>query len=98
MTVVDLFNLGNKYQNEGNIQLAMNMWQECVKMDQNFSPAYINMFNNHRSSNNLKAAKECLDKFSNCPLTMNTLELVPQVKKELADIEKQLNPQSNEKK
>ena len=93
MTVIDLFNLGNKYQNDGNIGMAMNTWAECTKMDPNFGPAYINMYNNHRAQNNLAAAKECLNKFANCPLTMNTLDMVPTVKKELADIEAKLKPQ-----
>ena len=93
MNITDLFNLGNKYQQEGRVEMAVEMWKECEKIDTFFGPAHINLYNIYRSQNNIAQAKEQLVRFLNCPVTGYTLDIIPKIKQELGEIEKQLNPQ-----
>lgn len=98
MTTIDLFNLGNKFLSEGNTAMAMNLWQKLVADDAFFGPAYVNMFNVYKQQGNLHLAKECVEKFLNCPVTGNTIDMIPKARQELADIEKQMNPKPPEEK
>jgi len=92
MKVADLFNLANDFHKQGKVELAAQMWGECTERDNNFGPAYLNLYNIYRSNNQLPKAKECLEKFLNCPVTGNTLEAIPKIKSELEQIKQQLNP------
>jgi len=92
MNANDLFNLANNYMNTGNSQMAMQLWQDIVKTDPMFGPAYINMFNVYNGSNNLQQAKDCLEKFLNCPLTGRTIDMLPKIREELNIINNKLDP------
>ena len=93
MNVIDIFNLGNKYQAEGNIDMALQLWAECGKMSPVFSVNFINMYNVYRQRNDLPKAKECIHEFLRRPITGETLDMIPKIKSELEEINKQLNPQ-----
>lgn len=97
MTVMDIFNLANKFAQEGKGNQAVEMWLECTRMEPGFGPAYINLANAYKQINNLVAAREALNNFMNCPITGNTLDIVPKIKQELAEINQKLNPQPPQK-
>ena len=90
---MDIFNLANKFAQEGKGNQAVDLWNECTKMDPNFGPAYINLANAYKQVNNLPAVQGALNNFMNCPITGNTLEIVPKIKQELAEVNQKLNPQ-----
>ena len=92
MTITEIFNLGNKFMQEGNLQTAVQMWQECIKINPEFGLSHYNLAQFLRSQNNLRGAFDEYSKFMDSPVTGRTLDLIPQVKQILVDIEKQLNP------
>jgi len=92
VNTIDIFSLGNKFASEGKGNQAIEMWTECTRMNSDFGPAYINLCNAYKQMNNLKAAKDCLEKFMNCPVTGNTLDVVPKIKQEIIELTQKLNP------
>lgn len=94
MTIVDMFNLGNKFMTEGNMPLAVNMWQEILKSNPEYGPAHMNMAHFLRTQNNPVAEREALQHFLDCPLTGRTIDMLQNVKARIAEIENQLKPQA----
>ena len=92
MNISELFQLGNKFMTDGNMGMAVQMWQELLKQVPEYGPAHLNMAHFFRQQNNVPAEKNELNIFMDCPLTARTLEMVPNVKTRLAEIEKALNP------
>ena len=93
MNVQELFNLGNQFHNEGRTETAMEIWNKVSAADPNFGPVYLNQHNVYRAQGNLGKARECLIKFLNCPVTGNTIDAIQVIKNQLAELDKQLNPQ-----
>ena len=93
MNVPELFNLGNEFLNEGRSETAMEIWNKVVSLNPNFGPVYLQQHNIYRSQGNLPKAKECLVRFLNCPVTGFSVDGIPAIKAQLAEIDKQLNPQ-----
>ena len=94
MTIVDVFNLGNKFMSEGNMPMAVQMWQEILKTNPEYGPAHLNMAHFLRTQNNVTAEREELNKFLDCPLTGRTLDMIANVKTRLTEIENQLKTQA----
>ena len=93
MTIVDLLGLANKFRVDGNIQMAVQLWQEALKADPFYGPAHINMADTYRAQGNVAAEKQHLNQFLECNITGRTLPLVQQVMNRLAEIEKPSVPQ-----
>lgn len=93
MNVQELFNLGLSFLNEGRTETAMEIWNKVNAIDANFAAVYLNQHNVFRGQGNLVKARECLIKFLNCPQTGITMDAVPSIKAQVAEIDKQLNPQ-----
>lgn len=93
MTAQELFNIGVEFLNEGRTETAMDVFNRVTRTDPSFAPVHLNMHNIFRSQGNLVKARECLIRFLNCPLTGMTVDSVPAIRGQLAEIEKQLNPQ-----
>ena len=93
MNAQELFNLGNAFYNEGRVETAMDVWNKLVSGDPNFGPVHLNQHNVYRSQGNLVKARECLIRFLNCPVTGMSVDSIPAIKAQLAEIDKQLNPQ-----
>ena len=93
MQVQDLFNLGNEFYNQGRVETAMDIWNVVNAKDPNFGPVYLNQHNIFRSQGNLIKARESLIKFLNCPITGMTMDAIPSIKAQLAQLEQQINPQ-----
>lgn len=98
MNITELFNLGNKFASEGKGNQALDMWHECLSIDPMYGPAYLNIHNAYKQMGNLQKAKDCLDKFLNCPVTGNTLDIIPKIKQEIEELNKKLVPPPVEKK
>ena len=92
-----MFNLANKYSKEGRMDMAINLWNECVLQDKMFTPPLINLANTYKMQGNLAKAMECLVEFKRRPLTGDTFELLPKVNEEIQVINKQLNPEPAQK-
>ena len=93
MNVNELFNLGNEFYNQGRVETAMDIWNVVNSKDPNFGPVYLNQHNIFRSQGNLIKARESLIKFLNCPITGMTMDAIPSIKAQLAQLEQQINPQ-----
>ena len=93
MNIGELFNLGNEFYNEGRIEIAMEIWNKVTARDPNFSAVNLNQYNVYRTQGNLVKARESLVRFLNCPLTGMSIDAIPKIKEELANLDKQLNPQ-----
>ena len=96
MTINDLFALANKFRQDGNVPMAVQLWTEALKADPFYGPAHVNMADMYRSQANIVAEKDHLNKFLDCPVTGRTIPLVQQAMNRLVEIEKQLNPQVNQ--
>ena len=94
MNVQELFNIGNEFYNDGRVETAMDIWNKVISRDPSFGPVNINQYNVYRSQGNLIKARESLLRFLNCPITGTTMDSIPAIKQQLAEIEKQLNPQA----
>lgn len=90
MNASEAFGLGNQFQQEGRMDMALEMWRKAIGIDPMFGPAHLNLFNVAKGQNNLPQAREQLIRFLNCPITGFTLEAIPRIRQELAEIEKQL--------
>ena len=93
MNVPELFNLGNEFYNEGRVETAMEIWNRVVRSDPNFGPVHLQMHNVYTSQNNPVKALECMIRFTNCPLTINTQGSGPAILQRIEELKKQLNPQ-----
>ena len=93
MQVQELFNVGMEFLNEGRIETAMDLWSKVNQRDPNFGPVYLNQHNIYRSQGNLVKAREALIRFLNCPVTGMTVDSIPAIKAQVAELEKQLQPQ-----
>ncbi len=93
MTAIDLFNLGNQFQNEGKVELAIEMWKRACQADAMFGPPHLHLHNTYKAQGNIMAARQELIAFLNCPITGFSLDMIPKAKAELAEIEKALLPQ-----
>jgi len=93
MVVQELFNVGTEFLNEGRLETAMDIYSKVIARDPNFGPVYLNQHNVYRAQGNLLKAKEALIRFLNCPLTGMTIDIIPGIKTQLAQIDQQLNPQ-----
>ena len=93
MDVNELFNLGNEFYNEGRVETAMEIWGKVSSRNPLFSAVHINQYNVYRNQGNLVKARESLIKFLNCPITGMSMDVIPKIKEELANLERQLNPQ-----
>ncbi len=93
MNVPELFNVGLEFLNEGRTETAMDIWSKVNARDPNFGPVYLNQHNIYRSQGNLVKAREALIRFLNCPVNGMTLESIPAIKAQVAEIDKQLAPQ-----
>ena len=94
MNAQELFNLGTAFYNEGRIETAMDVWNKLITSDPNFGPVHLNQHNVYRSQGNLFKARESLIRFLNCPVTGMTVDSIPAIKAQVAEIEKQINPQA----
>ena len=93
MNVPELFNLGNQFYNEGRVETAMDIWNKVIAGDTNFGPVHLQQHNIYRSQGNLIKARESLIRFLNCPITGMTVDAIPSIRAQVAELDKQLNPQ-----
>ena len=92
MNVTELFNIGNEFFNEGRSETAMDIWNKVIARDPLFGPVHLNQHNVFRSQGNIARARESLIRFLNCPVTGMSIEMIPSVRAQLAELDKQLNP------
>ncbi len=92
MTAIDLFNLGNQFQNEGRVELAIELWKRACQLDLMFGPPHLHLHNVYKIQGNIPAARQELISFLNCPVTGFSIDLVPKAKAELAELDKALVP------
>lgn len=78
--------------NEGNMQIAVQLWQEILKINPDYGPAHLNMSHFFRTQNNLIGEKEELNRFLECPLTGKSLPMVQGVNDRLKEIEEAQKP------
>lgn len=99
MNAGDLIALGNKYQAEGKLQLAAEVFREAGQHQSpfGFGPAWLNLHTVLVRLGDLNGARQALVNFMNCPLLPSTVDFLPKVKQELENLEKQLNPQPQPK-
>lgn len=98
MTLVDLFALGDKYNREGETQMAVKLWGDVVKNDPHvgiYAAAHINLADSHKKAGNLVGERNELVAFLNSAQSAVTLRLVPQVEGRVAEIETKLKPKPN---
>jgi Tfp pilus assembly protein PilF len=93
MNIPEMFNLGNQFYNEGRVETAMDVWNKVIAADANFGPVHLQQHNVFRSQGNLFKARESLMRFLNCPVTGMTVDAIPAIRQQLAELEKQINPQ-----
>ena len=93
MNVSELFNLGNQFYNEGRVETAMDVWNKLIGADPNFGPVHLQQHNVYRAQGNLIKAREALIRFTNCPVTMQTMGARDSIFAQIAELDKQLNPQ-----
>lgn len=93
MNIIDMFNLGSKFMAEGNMPMAVQMWQEVIKADNSYGPAHYNMAGFLRQQNNVMAEREEINKFLDCPVTGRTIKLIQVAEARLVEIENQLKAQ-----
>lgn len=105
MTPTDLLNLANQYMNDGNRQMAVELWGKAIKEAEPIFmtvaagvAAYTNLHNEAKARGDIKAANEILVRFLNCPLTGITIDSIPKVKQQIQEYQKQLNPPKEDKK
>ena len=94
MTTYDLFAYGNNLRQQGNIQMALQVWQDVARQDPIFAPVHINLAHIYRSQNNTNAEREELMKFMNSPQTGVTMDLIPNVKARLMEMNAPPKPQA----
>lgn len=92
MDVENYFEMGTSYMAEGNGNLALTMFQECIKRDKMYSPAYLNMYEIFKKTNNMPQAMEAGNKFLNSYMTGRTMDVRDRVKTELENFSKPQQP------
>ena len=93
MNVTTLFETAKYFQAKGRNDIYFEVLKECVGVDRNFSAAFIELSNVNRLSGNVIAEKESLISFLNCAQTAFTLDLIPQVKGRIQEIDRILTGQ-----
>lgn len=96
----DLFEMGLNFQNQGNIPMATQMYNEILKVDPKYSMVHVNMAKVLGSQGNIQGELEALKQFMKCPLTGNTFEMVQPIKNRINEIEqklKQVSPPASPK-
>lgn len=93
VTAEQCFELAENFRAQNNVPLAVQMYNEVLKLNPGFGLVHINMAKLLNSQGNVQAEYEALKQFMNCNLTAITLDLVPGIKIRIAEIEKQNQPQ-----
>lgn len=92
MSPAELYAFGIKLKNEGKVSLALDAFNDAAS--HGFGLAHIELHNFCASQGNLNGSLQHLLKFCDCPLTPNTLDLVPKIRQEISNIQQKLNPQA----
>ena len=90
MNCPELMALANEFQQQGDIQSAVKMWERCNQIDVMFGPAHLNLYQLLKQQGNVRGAHQKLVQFLNCPVTGFTLDTIPQLKIQLQELEKQI--------
>lgn len=98
MRVIELYQLANDYAQRGNMQMAIQLWNDCVKQDEFFGPAYLNLFNLAVEQKQDDQVLQLGQKLVNCPLTWNLYQMMPGVIQKVEEINKKRQPQPVESK
>lgn len=85
------FEMAENFRAQNNLPMAIQMYNEVLKLKPEFGLVHINMAKLLNSQNNLQGEYEALKQFMNCNLTPLTLDLVSGVKIRIADLEKQFS-------
>ncbi len=93
MSTIDLFAYGNKFRQEGNLGMALQVWSDLSNQDPSFAAVHINLADIHRQQGNIHMEKEELLKFLNCPQTGITIDLIPTVKNRLQELDGNHKPE-----
>lgn len=93
MNVQELFNLGTEFYAEGRVETAMEIWNRIIRVNPDFGPVYLNQHNVYRAQGNLIKAREALIRFTNCPVTMQSIGARDTIFAQIAELDKQMNPQ-----
>jgi len=91
VNVKSIFEVANHFVNKGNGQLALQLWQECVREDSDFGSAYLRIGDAYEQMGNIKGSLDCFTRWQNCRLTPNEVKLIPQVESKVAELTKKLN-------
>lgn len=89
------YKMGMKFHGEGKPDMAMNMWNECVKADPGLgfiSAAYLNMFDYLYRTGRFAEAIQCGLNWMNFPLIPSTRHMVEKVDSQIKEMQQKLNP------
>ena len=90
MQVEDIFQLGCKFSLEGRMDLAIELWKECVRLKPDYSLPYLNLSHAAKGRNDGQNYRNFLVKFLDCPITGQTVNIVNEVRKDIEDYDKKL--------
>lgn len=96
MNRVDLFAYGDKCHREGNTPMAVNIWNDLLKQDPHlgvFAAVHLNLADIHKKAGNAMGERGELIAFLNSVQTGITLDLLPNAKARLQEIDAKLAPQ-----
>lgn len=93
MNATTLFEVGKYFQSNGRDDIFYDMIKECINIDKTFAPSFIEVSNINRGKGNFVSEKVALIGFLNCPVNAFTLDLIPQVKARVQEIDRILSGQ-----
>ena len=90
MQAAQLNDLGIQFNQQGKLDVAIDLWKQAEQADMFFPPSHLNLYQVYKSQGNLPQAREQLIRFLNCPVTGFSIESIPRFKQELMELEKQM--------
>ena len=95
MNAIDVCALGHKYKAEGKLDMAVDLYKQAAQMPNpfGFAPAWAFVYEVMIGRGDKAGAREALINFLNAPQNGFTLDALPKFKLDLANLERELNPQ-----
>lgn len=90
MQVEDIFELGCKFSTDGRIEVAIELWKECVRRKPEFSLSYLNLSQAAKARGDGNSYRDFLVKFLNSPITGQTINIVSEVRKDIEEFDKKV--------
>jgi tetratricopeptide (TPR) repeat protein len=87
MKELEFLNMGIDFENEGNVQTAIQMYQKSLQVNQKFGEAHLRLAGVYQKLGDKRSEAGCLQNFINLAyLTPKTLELVPLAKERFKEL------------